>query len=161
MSVVSRTLLAGLICAAMGAQAFAAPASDDPGSTKGRFFHASKCVVTLGFSGGCDKDQADSKVAAEKQAAEKAKAAQSGGVTKVADDHSTRHQFARASKCVVTFGFVGDCDKNAPEGSAKASAAEQRADAAPAALDNSTKGRFFHASKCVVTLGFGGRCDEK
>jgi hypothetical protein len=157
MSVVSRVFLAGLICAAMGAQAFAAPASDDPGSTKGRFFHASKCVVTLGFSGGCDKDQADSKRAEEA----KAKGEDRPVATKVADDHSTRHQFARASKCVITFGFVGDCDKNAPEGSAKAAAAEQRADAAPAALDNSTKGRFFHASKCVVTLGFGGRCDEK
>jgi hypothetical protein len=156
MSVVSRTLLAGLICAGMGAQAFAAPAADDPGSTKGRALHASKCVITLGFGGGCDKDQAESKVKEEA----KAKAEERPAEVKIADDHSTRHQFAHASECVVSFGFVGHCDKNAPEGSAAAAPVRQ-ADAAPAALDNSTKGRFFHASKCVFTLGFGGRCDEK
>lgn len=154
MSVVSRTLLAGLICAAMGAQAFAAPASDDPGSTKGRFFHASKCVVTLGFSGGCDKDEADAKARQEAQA----KRDERPEAVKIADEHSTRHQFAHASECVVSFGFVGHCDKNAPPEPARA---ERAADGAPAPLDDSTKGRFFHASKCVVTLGFGGRCDEK
>ncbi len=158
MSVVSRVFLAGLICAAMGAQAFAAPASDDPGSTKGRFFHASKCVVTLGFSGGCDKDQADSKAVAEKRAAEKAKADQPVAATKVADDHSTKTQFFHASECVVSFGFMGRCDKNAPPEEPKA---QRAADAGPEPLDSSTKGRFFHASKCVFTLGFGSRCDEK
>jgi hypothetical protein len=162
MSVVNRIVLAGLISAAMGAQAVAAPTADDPGSTKGRLAHASKCVVTFGFGGGCDKDQADSKQAAEKQAAEKRAAQkpasdQPAAVTKVADDNSTRHQFAHASECVVSFGFFGHCDKNAPPEPPKT----KTADAAPAPLDESTKGRFFHASKCVVTLGFGGRCDEK
>jgi hypothetical protein len=154
MSVVSRTVLAGLICAAMSAQAFAAPAGDDPGSTKGRALHASKCVFTLGFGGGCDKDQAESKVKAQAEAKRDERPAE----VKVADDHSTRHQFAHASECVVSFGFVGHCDKNAPEEPPKA---QRAADAAPEPLDTSTHGRFFHASKCVITLGFGGRCDEK
>jgi len=157
MSVVSRVFVAGVLCAAMGAQAFAAPVADDPGSTKGRLAHASKCVVTLGFGGGCDKDQADSKVAAEKAAAAKARAEQPATVTKVADDHSTKAEFFHASECVVSFGFLGRCDKNAPPEAPKA----QSADAGPPPLDTSTKGRFFHASKCVVTLGLGGRCDEK
>jgi hypothetical protein len=156
MSVVDRIFLAGLVCAALGAQAVAAPTADDPGSTKGRLAHASKCVVTFGFGGGCDKDQADAK----RQEQEKAEAKREDrpAPTKVADDHSTRHQLAHASECVVSFGFFGLCDKNAPPEEPKAKAA---ADAGPAPLDNSTKGRFFHASKCVVTLGFGGRCDEK
>ena len=73
MSVISRFALAGALCAALGAQAFAAPVGDDPGTTKGRFFHAGKCVVTLGFSGGCDKDEAESKrVAEERKAAAQA-----------------------------------------------------------------------------------------
>jgi hypothetical protein len=151
MSVVSRILLAGVACAAMGAQAFAAPASDDPGSTRGRLFHASKCVVTLGFSGGCDKDQADAKrVEAERKAA-----AEHPEATKVADEHGTRHQFFRASKCVVSLGFVGDCDKNAPERSAT------RAEAGPRAPDSSVHGRFFQASRCVASFGLVGDCDKK
>lgn len=157
MSVVSRVVLAGVVCAAMGAamgaQAFAAAPGDDPGTTRGRFFHAGKCVVTLGFSGGCDKDEADSKrVAAERKAA----AEHPVEATRVADDNSTRHQFVRASKCVVSLGFIGDCDKNAPEGSAA-----RRAAAGPAEPDTSTRGRFFQASKCVVSLGFIGDCDKK
>jgi hypothetical protein len=151
MSVISRVVLAGVVCAAMGAQAFAAPTGDEAGSTRDRFFQASKCVVTLGFSGGCDKDQADPK-----------RTDAPAAVTKAADDNSTRHQFANASKCVVSFGFVGSCDKDAPAGSAKASAAgSARADAAPAALDTSTRGQLAHASKCVLTFGFGGNCDKK
>jgi hypothetical protein len=158
MSVVSRIFLAGLFCAAVGAQAFAAPTADDPGSTKGRALHASKCVITLGFGGGCDKDQAETKVKAEA----KAKAEERPAAVKVADDHSTRHQFVNASECVVTLGFVGACDKDASgQPIQKAAAPARPADAGPAPLDGSTKGRFFHASKCVVTLGFGGRCDEK
>jgi hypothetical protein len=158
MSVVSRTFLAGLICAAMGAQAFAAPAADDPGSTKGRALHASKCVFTLGFGGGCDKDEAESKAKAEA----KAKPEERPAPTKVADDHSTRHQFVNASECVVTLGFVGACDKDASGAPIKkASSPVRPADAGPEPLDQSAHGRFFHASKCVITLGFGGRCDEK
>jgi hypothetical protein len=157
MSVFSRVALAGVVCAAIGAQAVAAPTSDDPGSTGGRFAHASKCVVTLGFGGGCDKDQADSKrVAAERKAA----AEHPTEVTKAVDDHSTRHQFAHASECVVSFGFLGGCDKNAPEGGGKASATRS-ADAAPAPPDKSTGGQFKRASTCVVTFGFLGDCDRK
>jgi hypothetical protein len=145
MSAISRIVLAGVICAALGAvQASAAERGDDPGSTRGRLFHASKCVMTLGFSGGCDKDEADSKV-------------QRPAVTKVADEHSTRAQFAHASKCVMSFGFIGHCDRNAPQGPA----AGARADAAPAAPDNSTAGQFKRASKCVVSFGFLGDCDKK
>ena len=106
MSVVNRMVLAGLICAAVGSvQAVAAPRGDDPdASTRGRFFHASKCVVTLGFSGGCDKDESDSKA----KAAERAQRSERGEPTKAADDNSTRNQFFRASKCVVSLGFVGN-----------------------------------------------------
>jgi hypothetical protein len=147
MSVVSRVLLAGANCAAMGAQAFAAAPGDDPGSTRGRLVHASKCLVTLGFSGGCDKDQADSKAKREDD---------HPAEVKVADEHSTRRQLMHASKCVVSFGFAGGCDKNAPEASAPA--AERRADAAP---DNSTRGQLKRASTCVVSFGFLGDCDKK
>jgi hypothetical protein len=157
MSFFSRVALAGVVCAAMGAQAFAAPTSDDPGGTGGRLAHASKCVVTFGFGGGCDKDQADSKRAAAER---KAAAEHPAEVTKAVDDHSTRHEFAHASECVVSFGFFGGCDKNAPEGGSKASAT-RRADAAPAAPDNSTGGQFKRASTCVVTFGFLGGCDKK
>ncbi len=155
MSVVSRIVLAGLVCAAMGGQAVAAPAADEPGSTGGRFVHASKCVVTLGFSGGCDKDEADSK----RVAAERKTAAEHPEATKVVDETSTRHQFARASECVVSLGFIGNCDKNAPE-SPKASAT-RHADTAPAAPDTSTAGQFKRASRCVVTFGLLGDCDKK
>lgn len=147
MSFVSRTLLAGLVCAALGAEAVAAPVGDDPGSTGGRLVHASKCVLTLGFSGGCEKDQADSKVKREED--------HRPAEVKAADEHSTRHQFVQASKCVMSFGFVGACDKNAPEGSSAAS--DRRADAAP---DNSTGHQFAHASKCVLSFGFAGGCDK-
>ena len=156
MSIISRVVLAGVVCAAMGAQAFAAPVGDDPGGTGGRALHASKCLLTLGFGGGCDKDEADSKrVAAERKAA----AEHPAEATKAVDDHSTRHQFAHASECVVSFGFLGSCDKNAPAES-KASAT-RRADAAPAAPDNSTAGQFKHASACVVSFGFVPGCDKK
>jgi hypothetical protein len=157
MSVFSRIVLAGALCAAMGAQAFAAPTGDDPGSTRGRFFHAGKCVVTLGFSGGCDKDEADSKrVAAERKAAAEHPAE---AAKPTADDTSTRHQFVRASKCVMSLGFVGNCDKSVPESTQAQRHAE--AAAAPPAPDTSTKGRFFQASKCVASLGFLGDCDKK
>jgi hypothetical protein len=155
MSVVSRIALAATLCAAIGAQAFAAPAGDDPGTTRGRFFHAGKCVVTLGFSGGCDKDEADSKrVAAERKAA----AEHPAEVTKVADDTSTRHQFMRASKCVMSFGLVGGCDKDAPAGPQRTPATARSADAGP---DNSTAGQFKRASRCVVSFGLLGDCDKK
>jgi hypothetical protein len=144
------------MCAALGAQAFAAPASDDPGSTRGRLAHASKCVVTFGFGGGCDKDQADSKRAAKPAADRQADGAKPSVVTGGDDPSaSTRARFAHASKCVATLGLLSSCDKDAPAEAAK------RADAAPAAPDNSTRGRFFQASRCVFSLGFVGDCDKK
>ena len=156
MSVVSRILVAGVMCAAMGAQAFAAPASDDPGSTKGRLAHAGKCVVTFGFSGGCDKDQADSK-RAEKQAADHpTEVARATTITGADDPNaSTRARFAHAGKCVMTLGLLSSCDKDAPAEAAK------HADAGPAAPDNSTRGRFLQASRCVFSLGFVGDCDKR
>jgi len=157
MSIVSRVVLAGLVCAAISAQAVAAPTGDDPGSTRGRLLHASKCVMTLGFSGGCDKDQAESK---RKEQEQKEAAARPAAAAKAADDTSTRHQFMNASRCVVSLGFVGDCDKNAPPGS-KASAPERHADATPAAPDNSTGGQLKRATACVVSFGFVGDCERK
>ena len=153
MSVISRFALAGALCAALGAQAFAAPVGDDPGTTKGRFFHAGKCVVTLGFSGGCDKDEAD----ANRRVAEQKQAVEHPEKVKVVDTTSTRHQFMRASKCVVSLGFAGNCDKNAPE----VAPAERRAEAAARGPDNSTAGQFKHAGACVVSFGFLGDCDKK
>ena len=76
---------------------------------------------------------------------------------KAADEHSTRAQIAHASTCVESFGFIGHCDKNEPEGSP----AERRADAAPREPDNSTRGQFKRASSCVVSFGFLGDCDKK
>ena len=155
MSVVSRVAVAAALFAAVGAaQAFAAPTGEDPGSTSGRALHAGKCVLTLGLSGGCDKDEADSKRVAEER---KAKAEHPAEVTKAVDDTSTRHQFVRASRCVVSLGFIGNCDKNEPESVAR----ERKAAEAAAGPDTSTKGRFFQAGKCVVSLGFVGDCDKR
>jgi hypothetical protein len=164
MSVFSRALLAGAMCAALsapilGAQAFAAPTADDPGSTGGRLAHASKCVLTLGFSGGCDKDEASAK-RKEREAAEEKVAGPKAAVTKAVDEHSTRHQLANASKCVVSFGFAGNCDKSDPDGSAKASVT-RTAEREPKAPDHSTAGQFKHAGACVISFGFLGDCDRK
>jgi hypothetical protein len=144
------------MCAALGAQAFAAPASDDPGSTRGRLAHASKCVMTFGFGGGCDKDQADSR-RAEKKAAERPAEVTKASVVTGGDDPnaSTRARFAHASKCVMSLGLLGSCDKDAPAEAAR------RAEAGPAAPDNSTRGRFFQASRCVASFGLVGDCDKK
>ena len=154
MSVVSRILLAGVVCAALGAQATAAPTADDPGSTRGRLAHASKCVLTFGLTSGCDKDEAASK-RVERDATEPKPAE-----TRVADEHSTRHQFMNASRCVVSFGFSGNCDKNDPDGAAKASATHP-AERAPAEPDNSTAGQLKRAGACVLSFGFLGDCDKK
>jgi hypothetical protein len=153
MSVIIRALLAGALCASLSTPAFAAPTPDDPGSTGGRLAHASKCVLTLGFSGGCDKDEASAKRKAREAAEPKP------AETKVADDHSTRGQFMNASKCVVSFGFAGNCDKNAPEAGAQASAAP--ANQGPKEPDNSTSGQFKRAGACVLSFGFLGDCDKK
>lgn len=143
MSAFSRVFLAGLACASLvNVQTASAAEGDNAnGDTRGRFFHAGKCVMSLGFGGGCDKD---------------APAPKGGERIEAKADTSTRGQFFHASKCVVSLGFVGGCDKDEVGGSASGSA--RKADAAP---DASTKGQFFHATKCVTTLGFGGGCDKK
>jgi hypothetical protein len=157
MSIFSRVALAGVVCAALSAQAVAAPTGDDPGTTRGRLLHAGKCVVTLGFSGGCDKDESDSKRVAEERKA----AAEHPETIKAVDEHSTRHQLAHASECVVSFGFFGGCDKDAPSAGSAAAASSRHEDAAPRAPDTSTAGQFKRASGCVVTFGLLGDCDKK
>jgi hypothetical protein len=169
MSVVSRLLMAGLACASLSVQALPAAAraqaaADDPSrNTGGRFMHAGKCTITFGFGGGCDKDEPLAKVAKAAKAEGEAKEAQRAGVTKTANE-STKSQFFHASECVVSLGFVGPCDKNAPVAQASATrpagAAPAAAPAAPPAPDNSTRSRFFHAGKCTITFGFGGGCDK-
>jgi hypothetical protein len=149
MTILSRVVLAGLACASLGAGAAQAQAAGSDANTGGRFMHAGKCVVTLGFAGECDKDTATPK----KRAAS----------TTV--DTSTRGRFVHASECVITVGFAGGCDKDVRSGSVTAASApsdtaapSKRADATP---DTSTRHQFLHAGKCVVTLGFGGNCDNK
>jgi hypothetical protein len=159
MSVISRTLLAGAICAALGAQALAAPTSEDPGSTRGRLAHASKCVLSFGLTSGCDKDEAGAK-RVQREAAEARSSEPKIAPTKVVDEHPTRHQFMNAGKCVMSFGFAGNCDKSDPDGSAKAPAVV-RADRAPAPPDNSAAGQFKHAGACVISFGFLGDCEKK
>jgi hypothetical protein len=165
MSVVNRLLMAGLACASLATVARAQTAADDPSrNTGGRFMHAGKCTITFGFGGGCDKDAPLAKVAKEAKAEGEAKEAQRAGVTKTANE-STKSQFFHASECVVSLGFVGPCDKNAPVTQASATrpagaAPAAAAPAAPPAPDNSTRSRFFHAGKCTITFGFGGGCDK-
>jgi len=160
MSVVSRMLLAALVCASAGivqvaptvanAQAAAKPTDGAEGDTRGRFMHASKCVMTFGLTSGCDKDAPAPK--AEQRKAEAGPAA--------APDNSTKSQFFRASRCVVSLGFAGNCDKNAPAGEARAAPTAEAGRRAEAAPDTSTKGQFLKASRCVVSLGFAGNCDK-
>jgi hypothetical protein len=156
MSVVSRVVLAGLICASMvGVQIAAAapPAADgQTGNTGGRFVHATKCITTLGFGEGCDKDAPVSKQEHEAKKAEK-----EAKVTKVSSDTGTGRQFQHAAKCVGTLGFGAGCDKKQPYGTAE----NQRVAAEPAEPDHSTRSQFFHATKCLGTMGFGGGCDKK
>ncbi len=160
MSVISRTVLAGLVCASVvsiqgaraapeaGAQAVA-PTGDSGSSsdTRGRLLHASKCLATLGFGGGCDKDAPESKAAP--------KIADRAGPTEGSPDTSTRARLLHATKCVTTMGFGGGCDKDAPE-----SRGVKRAAATEAAPDTSTRGRLAHAAKCVTTMGFAPGCDK-
>ena len=155
MSVVSRIVLAGLACASLGGASVAraqASGGDNPsGDTRGRLMHASKCVMSFGFGGGCDKD------APAPQAGDRgSKGADRAGVTRASDDNSTRARLFHASKCVTTFGFGRGCDKDAPAGPPSASG--PGAEGAP---DTSTRGQLIHASKCVMTFGFGGGCDKK
>jgi hypothetical protein len=147
-----------LACASLGAAGAAqAQAAGSDANTGGRFMHAGKCVVTLGFAGNCDVD-----AASPKRADRPAKA-------QTAADTSTRHRFVHASECVITVGFAGGCDKDprpgsvpttasAPSDAVSPPAPSKHADATP---DTSTRHQFLHAGKCVVTLGFGGNCDNK
>ncbi|MEI9889920.1 MAG: hypothetical protein WDN45_04120 [Caulobacteraceae bacterium] len=160
MSVIGRGVLAGLVCASLNVQAARAQGADDPSKdTKGRLLHASKCVMSFGFGSGCDKD-APAPKAPKSGDHSASKGADSAPTTKVADDTSTRGRLFHASKCVVSFGFSGGCDKDAPDGSA--AGAGRRAEAAVAKEpDTSTRGQLFHASKCVISFGFAGDCDKK
>jgi hypothetical protein len=155
MSVFSRVLLAGVVCASLAivqaapTVARAQPAATGDGQssdTRGRFLHASKCVMLLGFGAGCDKD------------APAPKAADRAAVVKAPVDTGTRSQFFHASKCVMSLGFIGNCDKDAPARASSASA--RRADTTPAAPDTSTRGQFLHATKCVTTMGFAAGCNK-
>lgn len=157
MSVFSRVLLAGLVCASVAgvqaaptvarAQAAAPSGADDASKdTRGRFFHASKCVMSLGLTSGCDKD------APVRPASRRADA------PPAAPDTGTKSRFLQAAKCVTSMGFRQGCNRDEPSGSPSASV--RRADAAPAAPDTSTRGQFFHASKCVMSLGFAGDCNK-
>lgn len=170
MSVVSRVLMAGLAAASLGVQAAptvawaqASAGGDDPSKpTHDRLLHASRCVVTLGF--GCENGASASKDARkdpDKGAAKaggEAKASKASVITG-GDDQSagTRNRFLHASKCVVSLGFAGHCDKEAPAAPARHADA---APAAPAAPDASTKGRLFQAAKCVTSFGLLGDCDK-
>ncbi len=145
-SVLSRSLLAGLVCTALPMAAMAQPAAGaDTPSTLHQFEHAGECVVSLGFLGHCDKDAPPPKAA---KAADPARVA--------AEEASTRHQFMHAGECVVSLGFLGHCDKDA-----SAPKAEKTAVLTPAAEDTGTRSQFLHTGKCLVTFGFGGNCDKK
>jgi len=154
MSVFSRVVLAGLVCASMAvvqAAPTAALAKDnDGGNTGGRLAHAGKCLATFGFGRDCDKDEAISKESHPDKAAERA-----AEVTKVSTNTGSGAQLLHASKCVTTFGFGSGCDKKAPYGTA-----ENPRQAAPAGPDNSTHGRFMQAAKCVTSFGLRSGCDK-
>jgi hypothetical protein len=157
MSVVSRVVLAGLVCASIGivqaapTAALAQAKESESGHTGGRLIHASKCLATFGFGRDCDKDEAVAKENTEAKKAERAAA-----VTKVSTDTGTRAQLFHASKCVTTFGFGSGCDKKQPYGTT-----ENPRVAAPATPDTSTRGQLAHASKCVISFGLLGDCDKK
>lgn len=150
MSVLSRALLAGLVCASLGAvQARAQAGPSGEPSTASQFRHASKCVLTLGFGGDCDKAAPTPKGA--KATAPKGEA--NAVPTPAANDTSTRRRFLHASKCLVTVGLTSGCDKDAPAPKTEKSAA--------ATEDTSTRHQFVRAGACVVTFGFSGDCDKK
>lgn len=79
-----------------GAVVTKASADAKPG-TRAEFMHASKCVVTLGFGGGCDSKEPLAPGAQAEAAA--------------APDTSTRGRFFHASKCIGTLGFGSGCDR--------------------------------------------------
>lgn len=149
MSVFSRVILAGLVCASVVSiqtVALAQAKENDGGNTGGRLMHAGKCLATFGFGRDCDKDESVSKESHPDKAAE---------VTKVSTDTGTRAQLFHATKCVGTFGFGSGCDKKAPYGTT-----ENPRPTEAAAPDTSTRGRLFQAAKCVTTLGLVSGCDK-
>ena len=82
---------------------------------------------------------------------------------KESDSGNTGGRLAHAGKCLATFSFGRDCDKD--ESISKESHPEKAADHDAAVTkvssDNSTRAQLFHATKCVGTLGFGAGCDKK
>jgi hypothetical protein len=153
MSVFSRLILAGLVCASVVSVqtvALAQAKENDGGNTGGRLAHATKCVATFGFGRDCDKDEAISKENHPDKAAEHA-----AEVTKVSADTGTRAQLFHATKCVGTFGFGAGCDKKTPYGTA-----ENPRQSEAVAPDDSTRGRFMQAAKCVTSFGLRSGCDK-
>lgn len=152
MSVFSRLVLAGLVCASVVSVqtvALAQAKENDGGNTGGRLAHAGKCLATFGFGRDCDKDEAISKESHPDKAAEHA------AVTKVSTDTGTRAQLFHATKCVGTLGFGAGCDKKTPYGTAENPRHDE-----PAGPDNSTHGRFLQAAKCVTSFGLRSGCDK-
>ena len=151
MSVFSRVVLAGLVCASVAvvqaAPTVALAKETDGGNTGGRLMHATKCLTTFGFGRDCDKDESVAKESHPDKAAE---------VTKVSTNTGSGAQLLHASKCVTTFGFGSGCDKKQPYGTA-----ENPRQSEPAGPDNSTHGRFMQAAKCVTSFGLRSGCDKK
>lgn len=149
MSVFSRAVLAGLACASIvvvqaAPTAAMAQAGDDPNASTGaRLGHATKCLFTMGF--GCS----DKAAGAAKSRAADHEAAKGADPAKASEPPGTRVRFMQASRCVMTLGFSGRCDKNDP--------AEVPKTDAP---DTSTRGRFFQAAKCVTSFGLRSGCDK-
>jgi hypothetical protein len=160
MSVFSRGVFIGLACASLVsvqlaptaalAQGQAQAKDSENGHTGGRLLHAGKCLTTFGFGRDCDKDEAVSQESRPDKKAEREAA-----VTKVSTNTGERAQLAHASKCVISFGFGGGCDKKAPYGTT-----ENPKDAPRAGPDTSTQGRFFQAAKCVTSFGLREGCDK-
>ena len=151
MSVISRVVLAGLVCASVvSVQTAALAKENEGGNTGGRLAHAGKCLATFGFGRDCDKDESISKESHPDKAAERAAA-----VTKVSSDTGTRAQLFHATKCVGTLGFGAGCDKKTPYGTV-----ENPRKAEPEGPDSSTHGRFLQAAKCVTSFGLRSGCDK-
>lgn len=149
MSVLSRGLVAALICTAgvqaLPSAAMAQPAAAGDPNTFHQFQHASKCVVTLGFGGDCDQNAPVKR--------DRTKPTPVSGPAEIPSDPG--HQFLHTGECVVTLGFLGHCDKDPPAPKVEKTAAQVAAD------DASTRHQFLHTGKCVVTFGFGGNCEKK
>jgi hypothetical protein len=140
-------LVAGVACASLATPVLA----QDAGAPR-QIQHAGKCLLTLGFGGGCDEKVVPSQSAAKAKAAERTASSEPAKVTKVVDNTSTRSQFMHAGKCVVSLGFAGHCDEKL---------APATVETGPRAEDNSRLGQMKHAGACVISMGFVGDCDKK